>query len=133
MTEPTNNELDRIKTAIEMIGEAAKIVATSAIEMDKKFAELSKEQIEIKKELLEVKRLEMELAASSVERFKKIGQEDDLDFLRKMDIMENDFLDKTISIAKELNKLHKEMRDEATNGITEAEFDRFIRRKDTNQ
>jgi len=133
MTEPTNNELDRIKTAIEMIGEAAKIVATAAIDMDKKFAELSKEQIEIKKELLEVKRLEMELTANSVERFKKIGQEDDLDFLKKMDIMENEFLDKTIARARELNKLHREMRDENTNGITEAELDRFARRKDSNQ
>jgi ribosomal 50S subunit-associated protein YjgA (DUF615 family) len=127
MTEENSN-MAQISKAIEMIAEAAKIVANSASEMDKKLAELSKEQIEIKKDLLEVKRMEMELKANSIERFKKIGQDDDLDFLKKMDVIENDFLDKTISRARELNRLHKEMRSETFNGITETELDRFARR-----
>jgi len=118
---PFNSDIFRMRTntnevlkmtTVEMIlgaiEDLRKSILKSNEELTRNLYDIQREQLNIRRELIVINREEMNLKIDAIKGMKEITKNDDIDFLKQIDAIDNEYLDKSIERARKIQELHNE-------------------------
>jgi len=118
---PFNSDIFRMRTntnevlkmtTVEMIlgaiEDLRKSILKSNEELTRNLYDIQREQLNIRRELIAINREEMNLKIDAIKGMKEITKNDDIDFLKQIDAIDNEYLDKSIERARKIQELHNE-------------------------
>ena len=106
------SEVHKMSSQVEQILKAIEDVKNSISKINDDMArtllDIQREQLNLRRELVSIQREEMNLRVDAVKNMKELTKNDDLDFLKRLDVIDNEYLDKTIERTKRIQELHNE-------------------------
>lgn len=97
-----------VEAILGAIEELKNSIAKSNEDLMKSMFEIQREQLNVRRELVSIQREEMNLKVDAIKNFREVAKNDDLDFLKNLDVLDNEYLDKSIERAKKIQELHNE-------------------------
>lgn len=105
------NEVLKMTTVEMILGaieDLRKAIVKSNEDLTKNLYDIQREQLNIRRELISINREEMNLKIDAIKGMKEITKNDDIDFLKQIDAIDNEYLDKSIERARKIQELHNE-------------------------
>jgi hypothetical protein len=99
------NDIELVLKAMEDLRQS---IMKSNEEITRNLYDIQREQLNIRKELIAIQREEMNLKIDAIKGMKEITKNDDIDFLKQIDAIDNEYLDKSIERARKIQELHNE-------------------------
>jgi len=99
------NDIEMVLKAMEDLRQS---IMKSNEEITRNLYDIQREQLNIRKELIAIQREEMNLKIDAIKGMKEITKNDDIDFLKQIDAIDNEYLDKSIERARKIQELHNE-------------------------
>jgi len=100
--------MSAVEDILAKIEELKNAISKSNEELTRSLFEIQKEQLNVRRELVSIQREEMNLKVDAIKNIREVSRSDDFDFLKNMDTLDNEYLDKSIERAKKIQELHNE-------------------------
>lgn len=100
--------MNDIETVLKAIDDLRLAITKSNEEVTRNLFDIQREQLNIRRELVTIQREEMNLKIDAIKGMKEITKNDDIDFLKQIDALDNEYLDKSIERARKIQELHNE-------------------------
>lgn len=103
-----NEILQAIEKLMESMRKANEEILRSLFEIQKEQLNVRRELVSIQREEIGLKRDEMTLKVDAIKGIKEVTQNDDLKFLKELDTLDDEYINKSIERAKKIQEFHNE-------------------------